>query len=359
MPSHYDKEKEDESRAERADVDRYEYEQGKEEGKEERRSERADVDRYEYEQGKQAGEAAARADFDATGRGSHDADGKGVNFAGTEVIPDNVAQANMASIAAKTLAYDPATVYVPQVGAEEVQEHLDAMFDGQDLSEDFRTKASTIFEAAVNTKITEFAHQLDESYRQILTEQLEEVVGNLAERLDDYLNYVIKEWMEKNELAVERGIKADVSESFIKGLRSLFEAHYVNIPDERYDVLDELFESNEQLQEELNEQINNNVELTTQLNESAKVQLFNHYAQDLADTEIEKFSVLAESVGFEDAEAYSQKLAQIRESYFNNNAPVQEPVELIEETTNPRISNGSVMDQYVDALAFQMKDKNK
>jgi mRNA-degrading endonuclease RelE of RelBE toxin-antitoxin system len=343
MPSHY-KEKEDESRAERADVDRYEYEQGKEAGE---------------EQAAAAPQAGGIADFDTSGRGSHDAEGKGVNAAGTETIPDNIAQANQASVAAKALAYDPATVYVPQVGAEEVEEHLNAMFDGQELSEEFKTKAGTIFEAAVNSKINEFAQQLDETYRQILTEQLEEVVGNLAERLDDYLNYVVDEWMGKNELAVDRGIKTDISESFIKGLRSLFEAHYVNIPDERYDVLDELFESNEQLQDELNEQINNNVHLSTQLNESAKVQIFNHYAQDLADTEIEKFGVLAESVGYDTAEEYSGKLAQIRESYFNNNAPISEPVELIEETTNPRISNGSAMDKYVDTLAFHMRDKNK
>ena len=332
---------EDESRAERADVDRYEYEQGKEAGE---------------EAGEQVRSAATAGDYDASGRGSHDAEGKGVNAAGTETIPDNIAQANQASVAAKALAYDPATVYVPQVGAEEVEEHLNAMFDGQELSEEFKTKAGTIFEAAVNSKINEFAQQLDESYRQILAEQLEEVVGNLAERLDDYLNYVVDEWMGKNELAVDRGIKTDISESFITGLRSLFEAHYVNIPDERYDVLDELFESNEQLQDELNEQINNNVHLSTQLNESAKVQIFNHYAQNLADTEIEKFGILAESVGYDTAEEYSGKLAQIRESYFNN-TPISEPVELIEETTNPRISNGSVMDNYVDTLAFHMRDK--
>jgi len=298
-------------------------------------------------------------DYDTSGRGSHDASGKGDMTAGTEVIPDGVAQGNMASVAAKAPAYDPATVYVPTMGAEEVAEHLGAMFDGQELSEEFMTKAGTIFEAAVNSKINEVAEQLDESYRQILSEQLEEVVGNLAEKLDEYLNYVVEEWIDKNELAVERGIKTDVAESFIKGLKGLFEAHYVNIPDERYDVLDELFEANEQLQAELNEQIDNNITMRGQLNETAKHQIFNHYAADLADTEIEKFSVLAENVSFDDAEEFANKLGVIKESYFQGSSPVSQPVELIEETTNPKISNGSAMDNYVDTLAFQMRHENK
>lgn len=296
-------------------------------------------------------------DYDTSGRGSNDASGRGDMTAGTDVIPDGVAQANQASVGAKGLAYDPATVYVPTMGAEEVAEHLSAMFDGQELSEEFMSKAGTIFEAAVNTKINQVAEQLDESYRQLLSEQLEEVVGNLAEKLDEYLTYVVEEWMQKNELAVDRGIKTDVAESFIKGLKGLFEAHYVNIPDERYDVLDELFEANEQLQSELNEQIDFNVGMRTQLNESAKEQIFTHYASDLADTEIEKFAVLAENVAFETPQIFSDKLANIRESYFTSTAPINEPVELIEETTNQRISNGSAMDNYVDALAFQMRHK--
>lgn len=296
-------------------------------------------------------------DYDTSGRGSNDASGRGNLTAGADVIPDGIAMSNMASVAAKAPAYDPATVYVPTMGAEEVEEHLNAMFDGQELSEDFRTKAGTIFEAAVNSKITQVAEQLDESYRNLLTEQLEEVVGNLAEKLDEYLTYVVEEWLDKNELAVERGIKTDVAESFIKGLKGLFEAHYVNIPDERYDILDELFEANEQLQSELNEQIESNVGMRSQLNETAKEQIFSHYATDLADTEIEKFAVLAENVAYEDAQTYSDKLSTIRESYFTANLPVSEPVELIEETTNQRISNGSAMDNYVDTLAFHMRNK--
>ena len=295
------------------------------------------------------------ADYDASGRGSHDASGKGDAVADNSVIPDGIAQANQASIAAKGLAYEPATVFVPQMGAEEVAEHLGVMFDGQDLSEDFMSRAGTIFEAAVNSKINDLATQLDESYRTILSEQLEEVVGNLAEKLDDYLGYVVEEWINKNELALERGIKTDVAESFITGLKSLFEAHYINVPDERYDVLDELFESNEQLQEDLNEQLEANVALKSQLNETTKAQLFAHYTQDLADTEVEKFAALAEAISFEDAQTFNNKLAQLHEAYFEHSAPVAEPVELIEETTNQKISNGSAMDNYVDALGFQMR----
>ena len=295
------------------------------------------------------------ADYDASGRGSYDASGKGDAVADNSVIPDGIAQANQASIAAKGLAYEPATVFVPQMGAEEVAEHLGVMFDGQDLSEDFMSRAGTIFEAAVNTKINDLATQLDESYRTILSEQLEEVVGNLAEKLDDYLGYVVEEWINKNELALERGIKTDVAESFITGLKSLFEAHYINVPDERYDVLDELFESNEQLQEELNEQLDANVSLKSQLNETTKAQLFAHYTQDLADTEVEKFAALAEAISFEDAQTFNNKLSQLHEAYFEHSAPVAEPVELIEETTNQKISNGNAMDNYVDALGFQMR----
>ena len=295
------------------------------------------------------------ADYDASGRGSFDASGRGDTIADNSVIPDGIAQANQASIAAKGLAYEPATVFVPQMGAEEVAEHLGVMFDGQDLSEDFMSRAGTIFEAAVNNKISDLAHQLDESYRTILTEQLEEVVGNLAEKLDDYLSYVVEEWINKNELALERGIKTDVAESFITGLKGLFEAHYINVPDERYDVLDELFESNEQLQEDLNSEIEANVKLNAQLNETTKAQLFAHYTQGLADTEVEKFAALAEAISFEDSKSFNNKLAQLHEAYFEHSAPVSEPVDLIEETTNQKISNGSAMDRYVDTLGFHMR----
>jgi len=301
--------------------------------------------------------AGGTEDYDTSGQGSYDASGQGVHVAGTDVIPDGIAQANMASIAAKALSYNPATVYVPQVGTEEVEEHLNIMFDGQELSEDFKIKVGSIYEAAVNSKINEFATQLDESYKNVLNEQVESIIVNLAEKLDDYLNYVIDDWMNKNELAIERGVKTDIAESFIKGLKSLFEAHYVNIPDERYDVLDDLFDANEKLQESLNEEIETNIELKAHLNEGTKVQIFNHYAQDLADTEVEKFATLADSVSYNDAESYNEKLHQIKESYFNNTAPAQQPVELIEETTNSKISNGTAMDAYVDTLAFHMRNK--
>jgi len=295
------------------------------------------------------------ADYDTSGRGSYDASGKGQQFADNSVIPDGIAQANQASIAAKGLAYNPATVYVPQMGAEEVAEHLGVMFDGQDLSEDFMSRAGTVFEAAVNSKINDLATQLDESYRTVLSEQLEEVVGNLAEKLDDYLTYVVEEWINKNELALERGIKTDVAESFITGLKGLFEAHYINVPDERYDVLDELFESNEQLQKDLNEEIATNVNLNSQLNDTTKAQLFAHYTQGLADTEVEKFGALAEAISFEDPQSFNNKLSQLHEAYFEHTTPVATPVDLIEETTNQKISNGSAMDQYVDTLGFHMR----
>jgi hypothetical protein len=302
-----------------------------------------------------ASQNTGSADYDTSGRGAHDASGRGQTVAGTEVIPDGIAQANQASVGAKALAYEPGTVFVPQMGAEEVAENLAIMFDGQDLSEDFMSRAGTVFEAAVNTKINDLATQLDESYRNVLTEQLEEVVGNLAEKLDDYLNYVVEEWIEKNHLSLERGIKTDVAESFITGLKSLFEAHYINVPDERYDVLDELFESNEQLQEDLNAQLDANVNLKSQLNETTKAQLFTHYTQGLADTEVEKFASLAEAISFDDPRSFNNKLSQLHEAYFEHSAPVAEPVELIEETTNQRISNGGAMDRYMDTLSFHKR----
>tara|TARA_R100001463_G_scaffold19496_1_gene47942 strand:+ start:3491 stop:4477 length:987 start_codon:yes stop_codon:yes gene_type:complete len=322
-----------------------------------------------YEEEEMGGEEAAAmdmggaapmgsADYDASGRGSYDASGRGEQDAGTETIPDNIAMMNQASIAAKSLAYNPATVYVPQMGAEEVAEHVSAMFDGEDLSEEFVVKAADIFEAAVNSKINEYAGMVDESYTQTLTEQLDNVVVNLAEKVDEYLNYVVTEWMTENEVAVERGIKTDVAESFIKGLKGLFEAHYVDIPNERYDILDDLFEVNEQLQESLNSQINTNIQLNSFLDKAEREQIFAHYTQDLADTEIEKFANLAENVAYDNANVYSEKLQNIKEGYFNNNVPPYEPVELVEETTNQKISSGSnVMDNYVDAIAFQMRNK--
>lgn len=284
--------------------------------------------------------------------GSFDASGRGVFAAGTEVIPDDAYLRNKQSIAGMG---NPVTGAAPRMEQSEVAECLSALFEGQRLTNKFKAKAATIFEAAFNEKMSQFASQLDEAYKNQTAQITENLISGFASKLDDYLSYVVEEWMHENELAVERGIKTDIAESFIGGLKNLFEAHYVSVPDERYDVLDDLFEANETLQNNLNEQIQTNISLNSEINSYQKSQLLEFHARDLADTDRERLTSLAEGISYNDVADFSQKLHEIKESYFPNNVipNALPPQQLLEETTDQRISTGTAMDAYVDVISHQ------
>jgi len=185
-----------------------------------------------------------------------------------------------------------------------------------DLSEEFKDKAATIFETAVKTRIQEQTKILEARYEEKLSIETETVKEAMVEKVDSYLNYVVEEWMKENELAVERGIRTEIAEDFITGLKDLFKEHYIDVPEEKYNVLDDLTTQTKKLEEKLNNEISKNVDLTKQVSESAKAKAIDEVSTDLADTEKEKFEKMAENVEYDSADKFREKLETIKESYF-------------------------------------------
>jgi hypothetical protein len=195
-----------------------------------------------------------------------------------------------------------------------------------DLSEDFKDKAATIFETAVKTRIKEQSAILEAQFEEKLASETETVKEAMVEKVDSYLNYVVEEWMKENELAVERGIRTEIAEDFITGLKGLFKEHYIDVPEEKYNVLDDLTGQVKDLESKLNEQIEKNVNLSKDVSESKRESLVVSVSEDLADTEKEKFASMAENVEYDSAEKFQEKLETIKESYF--------PKTKIEEATS-------------------------
>ena len=185
-----------------------------------------------------------------------------------------------------------------------------------DLSEEFKDKAATIFEAAVKTRIKEQTKIIEAQYEKKLASETETVKEAMVEKVDSYLNYVVEEWMKENELAVERGIRTEIAEDFITGLKGLFKEHYIDVPEEKYNVLEDLTNQVKELEGKLNEQIEKNVNLSKDVSESNREKLIDQVSEDLADTEKEKFSSMAENVEYDSAEKFQEKLETIKESYF-------------------------------------------
>ena len=185
-----------------------------------------------------------------------------------------------------------------------------------DLSEEFKEKAATIFETAVKTRIQEQVKVIEAQYEKKLSEETETIKEAMTEKVDSYLNYVVEEWMKENELAVERGIRTEIAEDFITGLKSLFKEHYIDVPEEKYNVLDDLTNQTKDLEGKLNEQIEKNVNLTKEVSELNKREAIAEVSEDLTDTETEKFISMAENVEFDSAEKFKEKLETIKESYF-------------------------------------------
>ena len=198
-----------------------------------------------------------------------------------------------------------------------VKEDVEALMNGEDnLSEEFKVKAATIFEAAIKSKVGAEIDRLEEEYATNLQEAKETAKSELTEKVDSYLNYVVEEWMKENELAIEKGVKGEIAEDFITGLKQLFEDHYIDIPDEKYNVLDAQATEIEELKGKLNEETKKVIELNKEVGENTKASIFESVSDSLADSEKEKFKGLVESVDYEDADSYKQKLETIKESYF-------------------------------------------
>ena len=242
----------------------------------------------------------------------------------------------------------------------DVEADVAALLQGEELSEEFQSKAKTIFETAIKTKVAEIKEELQESYATALVEELDKIKEGLTERVDGYLEYVADEWMQENALQVEQGLKTEMTESFLEGMKSLFEEHYVTIPEEKYDVLNSMVDKLDEMESKLNEQIDRNVALNRRLAESTADVIFTEAADGLADTQKEKLATLAENVEFESDTDYREKLETLKESYFpsKTSAPkstsenLSEEVstdEVISEETTPR------MQAYLDVLSRAAK----
>ena len=237
-----------------------------------------------------------------------------------------------------------------------VEEDLQALIAGEELSEEFQDKARTIFETAIKTKVADIKEELNESYAKALVEELDTIKTGLTERVDSYLEYVADEWVQENQLAVEAGLKTEMTESFLEGMKSLFEEHYVTIPEEKYDVLNSMVDKLDEMENKLNEQIERNVALNSRLAESTADVIFADVAEGLADTQKEKLATLAENVEFESETDYREKLGTLKESYFpsKTSAPKSTSENLSEEVSTEEVASEDVnprMQAYLDTLS--------
>ena len=241
----------------------------------------------------------------------------------------------------------------------DVEEDLTALLEGEELSEEFQNKARTIFEAAIKTKISEVKSELQEQYEKTIVEEVASVKAELAERVDAYLEYVSDEWMSENKLAVEAGLKTEMTESFLTGMKSLFEDHYVTIPEDKYDVLNSMVEKLDEMEGKLNEQINKNVALNKRLAESTSDVILADVSEGLAVTQKDKLASLAENVEFDGEDNYREKLVTLRNSYFpaNPGAPTEKTENLSEgaETGHQQPAVTGSMESYLNAIRRSVK----
>ena len=235
----------------------------------------------------------------------------------------------------------------------DVDEDVNALLGGEELSEEFKEKAKVIFEAAINAKVATIKEELEEKYVAALEEQLAEEKEALAERVDSYLEYVADEWFAENALVVEHGLKTEMTESFLEGMKGLFEEHYVSIPDEKYDVLESMVEKLDEMEEKLNEQIEKNISLNGRLSEATADVILDKVSEGLATTQKEKLASLSESVEFESEEQYREKLEMLKESYFSaQKTSTSTKTETLSEgvDSSPEFVSGS-MDAYLKTLS--------
>ena len=260
----------------------------------------------------------------------------------------------------EVVAEEPATEEVEtpteEVVAEyDMEEDVNALLGGEELSEEFKEKAKTIFEAAINSKVSEIKAKLEEEKGAAIEEAVAEHRKELTERTDSYLEYVAEEWLKENQLSVEHGLKTEMTESFLSGMKSLFEDHYVSIPDEKYDVVSTMVEKLDEMENKLNEQIEANVALNKRLSESASDVILADVSEGLAATQKEKLASLAEGVEFESEESYKEKLASLRESYFSDKkaAPQTSGADTLMESADGEVAAADVpasMESYMSIL---------
>ena len=234
----------------------------------------------------------------------------------------------------------------------DIEEDVEALLAGEELSEEFQEKARTIFETAITAKVAEIQEELKAQYEQTLEEEVVAIKEELTERVDAYLEYVAEEWIKENQLAVEQGLKSEMTESFLQGMRGLFEEHYVSIPEEKYDVLNSMVEKLDEMEDKLNEQIKSNIALNQRLAESVADAIFSEVCEGLALSQKDKLASLAENVEFDSEENYREKLVTLRNSYFPTTGTQRDTSENISESSETSVQpqvNG-LMESYLNTL---------
>jgi hypothetical protein len=312
-------------------------------------------------------------EMDFLGKPSFDAEGKGFILQTKNPPAEGLAQMNMRTVQGPMgQMMQPGQEQQAQGQEEEdesseenLKEHLAALFANTNLSEDFVEKAKTIFVAAVNERANALATRINEAYKAEYSAALQGTVNELTEKVDDYLTYVVEEWVNENKLQVERGIKVELAENFIFGLKKLFESNFIDVPNEKYDVLDELYSTIEEQNNQLNGAMNENINLKKKLLESAAVAVFAQETQGLAHTQIEKLANLAEGMEYDSADQFRNKIQILKESYFGNghassqSAPVAMPrvsrkLDILDTSSEPEMINEG-MDIYRKAISRHLK----
>ena len=292
---------------------------------------------------------------------SHDAEGGKIKpFA---VSPEDKSQANKATIASKVPFRGVAKI--PDKSDFTMQEHISAMFDGEELSEEFKNKAVAVFEAAINERYDAIVARLEEAYEQSIEENTEKILDELSTRVNDYISYIAEEWAKENRLVLESEIKVEIAENFLNGMKNLFTENYVEVPEERLDIVGELESENEELRGEVNEHANENIALRKEILALRCNDIFESYCDGLADTQVEKFRSLAEGIEFDSEQMFEEKLNVLKESYFGNarrvKAPAPVTMDLVEEVVldsgdeeqeiAEEVTVNPIMQNYMSALS--------
>ena len=256
----------------------------------------------------------------------------------------------------EVVAEEEEVTQLPEITDEvDIDDDVNALLGGQELSEEFREKAKTIFEAALKSKVTELREAMDAHYEAKLVEEVEGMKDELIERVDSYLEYVADEWLQENALQVERGIRTEMTESFLAGMRGLFEEHYVSIPEDKYDVVESMVDKLDEMESKLNEQIEKNITITKSLSEATGGNILSDVSEGLSTTQKEKLASLAEGVEFESEESYKEKLETLKESYFKT-SPKRSDTEVLTEEATPAAAPTDAMSAYIQALSHATKN---
>jgi len=273
---------------------------------------------------------------------------------------DAIRDRKASSLAAQTMQKNPGATFQHYAEGLDMSDDVRALLDGEGLSEEFAQKATTIFEAAVVSRIESIVEQVQADLADQFDEAVEQIKEEMASKIDDYLNYMAEEWMKENALAVETGLRAEIAEDFIAGLHNLFVEHYIDIPEDKVDVVEEMASKIAELEESLNEEINRSVDLSKELNEQKKIEAIYTASEGLTQTQAEKLKSLAEGVEFTTEDEFAAKLSTLKESYFKVDVKVADNSALddeihIEEEKKTTVSSDPLMEQYASVISKTLK----